>query len=122
MTEARSAAKKALEQSNDTMKQQFDKKRWPSHPYKEGDLVWIEASNISTQQPSKKLDAKHHGPFKIIKKEGQSAYCLDIPRTWRAIHPVFNELLIMPYRKPEFAIRKKPLPPPPEVIRSEPEY
>ena len=65
---------------------------------------------------------KWHGPFKIIKQEGLSAYWLEITRTWRKVHPVFNESLLSPYRKPEFLSQQRPLPPPPVVISSEPEY
>jgi hypothetical protein len=31
-----------------------------------GDRVWMDARNISTQRPSKKLDWKHLGPYEIL--------------------------------------------------------
>ncbi len=39
----------------------------------------------------KKLNDKHFGPFKVIKKVGASFYKLQIPCTWKSIHPVFNK-------------------------------
>ena len=84
------------------MSKYYDKKRSKSREYKIGDLVWLEAMNITTDRPSKKLDEKRWGPFKVISKIGASSYKLDLPRTWKQVHNVFNEVLLMPYTEPEF--------------------
>ena len=34
------------------------------------DLVWLNSSNITTSHPSKKLDWKRLGPFKVLKRIG----------------------------------------------------
>ena len=34
--------------------------------YKEGDEVWLSTKNIKTERPSKKLDHKIIGPYKIL--------------------------------------------------------
>jgi hypothetical protein len=76
-------------------------------------MVWLESTNISTTRPSKKLDVKRYGPFKIKKKVGKSAYLLDLPPTWRSLHPVFNEVVLLPYTAPQYPSQTAPPPPPP---------
>ena len=51
------------------MKRQFDKKTWNPQGLKEED-IWLEAKNIHPNRPSKKLDQKRYGPFKILKNIG----------------------------------------------------
>jgi hypothetical protein len=54
-----------------------------------GDCVWLEAYNLSTDAPSKKLAAKCLGPYTIMELVGPSSYHLDIPIGWR-LHNVFH--------------------------------
>ncbi len=65
------------------MKQRTDKSRGEAIEYKEGDLVWVDSSNISSNCPAKKLAFKRAGPFPVIKKVGSSAYELQIPKMWK---------------------------------------
>jgi hypothetical protein len=51
----------------------------------------------------KKLDDKQFRPFKILEKFGASADKLELPGTWKAIHPVFNESVSSP---PNSLLRK----------------
>jgi hypothetical protein len=90
--------------------------------HKQGDKVWLEATNIKDARPLKKLCAKCYGPFKILEKVGQAAYKIELPETWKLIHPVFHESLLTPYTIPKFPSQKKRPPPPPEVIGNELEY
>ena len=48
--------------------------------------MWLSTKNLKTDRPSKKLDHKMIGPFKIIKAFG-NAYTLDLP-TYITIHPI----------------------------------
>jgi len=91
--EAEAALKKAAED----IKRYYDRKQGPSYHFKVGDRVWLEAMHILSDHPMKKLDDKHHGPFKIISKHGESAFKLDLPKTWKAVYPVFNECVLSPY-------------------------
>ena len=52
------------------MKKQFDKKRRNSQGLKIEDNIWLENKNIHSNRPSKKLDQKRYGPFKISKDIG----------------------------------------------------
>ena len=68
--------KAALTMAQETMKCNYNKKKGRSQECKIGKKVWLEGTNISTDWPIKKLDNKWHGPFTIIRKEGESAYWL----------------------------------------------
>ena len=88
----------------------------------EGQRVWLDARNLKTFRPSKKLDQKKLGPFKIVKKIGRSAYQIQLPASWTRIHPVFNEVLLTPVDDPRFIQQKEPEPPGPINMEGEPEY
>ena len=49
-------ATKAMDMAKKMMKRQFDKKRQNTQGLKEGDDIWLEAKNIHSNRPSKKLD------------------------------------------------------------------
>ena len=106
----------------ETTKQHYDLRRKPAHEYRPGDQVWLEASNLKSTQPSKKLGPKHYGPFKVVEKIGHAAYWLLLPDNWKLIHPVFNQDLLTPFNKAAYTIQCKPRPPPPEIIGDELEY
>jgi len=84
------------------MKKKWDAKKKSEIKQKEGDLVWVDTTHYSTDQPSRKLSTKQLGPFPIIRKIGRSAYELKIPATWKSIHSVVNESYLMSYIKPIF--------------------
>lgn len=85
-----------------------------------GDRVWLSTKNIRTARPSKKLDHKQIGPYKIIKKIGSASYELELPSSMK-IHSVFHSSLLrlvdenpMPNQIPE--------PPPPVIVENENEW
>ena len=89
----------------------------PTPEYKINDFVFLSARNISTIRPSKKLDHKNLGPFKILDRIGSHAYRLDLPSSMK-IHPVFHVSLLTPASNPDlpnFPERHVPPPPPVEV-------
>jgi len=49
-------ATKAMEGAQEMMKKQFDKKRRNPQELQEGENVWLEAKNIHSNRPLKKLD------------------------------------------------------------------
>ena len=64
-------------------------------------MVWLSASNIPFNRPSKKLDHKYLGPYEIVEKVGRSAYKLKTPgRSTR--HATFNESLLKPHTQGQF--------------------
>ena len=70
-------ATKVIKEAQKSMKKQFDKKRRNPQGLKVGDNVWLENKNIHSNQPSKKLDNKRYGPFKISKNIGSEAFQLE---------------------------------------------
>lgn len=102
MAQLQKEAGQALELSKESMKKYYDRKKKDAREYKEGDLVWVEGTNIRTEKPNKKMDDKRYGPFHIEKKIGASAFKLKLPVLWKGIHPMFNESLLYPYVEPTF--------------------
>ena len=97
---------------------------WVKHKdtpkYKEGDLVWLEGKNLCTAQPTPKLGARCHGPFKVVQVMSPINYHLELPMQW-SIHPVFHIDLLTPYRKTitHGANYQRP---PPDLVDNEEEY
>ena len=89
-------------------------------PYKEGDQVWIEGTNLKTVYPTAKLGPKRHGPFKILKQLSEAVYRVEIPRQWK-IHNVFHANLITPYKETELHGPNFTRPPP-DLVDGEEEY
>ena len=42
-------------------------------------MVYLVTKNITTKKPSKKLNHKYLGPYKVIKKISENNYQLDLP-------------------------------------------
>ena len=119
MRKAHKEAKEALDHAAEDMKRFYNRRHWKGKGYSIGDLVLLEATNIWSDRPSKKLNQKQYGPFKVLEKIGPGAYQLQLDHSWKGIHPVFNECLLHPYIKGEFPTQKKPPPPPPEIIHQQ---
>jgi len=104
------------------MKRFYNQKKRNPTDYKEGEMVWLDAQNLKTFCPNKKLDQKKLGPFKILEKISQGAYQLLLPKSWNRIHPVFNEALLFPYHSPRYPNQSVPKPPGPVNQEGHPEY
>ena len=66
--------------------------------FKVGDKVWLNARDIATSRPSRKLDHKLLGPFKITEKISDLAYRLDLPPTMD-INNTFHVSRFEPYKQ-----------------------
>ena len=99
-------------------------KSWIRHKdtpkYKEGDLVWLEGKNLRTAQPTPKLGAQRHGPFKVVQVMSPINYRLELPTQW-SIHPVFHIDLLTPYRE-TITHGANYLRPPPNLVDNAEEY
>ncbi|QSZ34660.1 hypothetical protein DSL72_007514 [Monilinia vaccinii-corymbosi] len=91
-----------------------DTRRSPARRYSVEDLVWLDARNIKTLQPQKKLDWKNLNPFKVIEMISPYAYKLELPASMRN-HPVFNVNLLYPVTDDPLPGQRNPPPPPIEV-------
>ena len=64
--------------------------------YKLGDKVYLDASDMQTNRPSRKLSHYRLGPFSIVKKVGNGAYQLQLPLLMSRLHLVFNIVKLTP--------------------------
>jgi Chromo (CHRromatin Organisation MOdifier) domain len=83
----------------------------------------LNRKNITTTRPSRKLDFKRFGPFKILKVVGEAklAFQLELPPQWQ-IHDVFHSSLLDPHHANDIAGRKQLVPQPPEIVEEATEY
>ena len=89
--------------------------------FEPGDMVWLNASNISTSRPSKKLDWKRLGPYKVLKRIGLQAYKLALPPTMRHLHDTFHVSLLDSVKATTLPPRMPP-PPPALYVKDNQEY
>jgi hypothetical protein len=91
-----------------------DRRRSPAPAFKEGDKVWLNAKNIVTRRPSRKLDHRRLGPFTISKVISHWVFRLELPASIR-IHPVQHVSLLDPAHDDPLPGQRIPPPPPVEV-------
>jgi len=80
--------------------------------FKVGDWVMVNAKNMKTKRPSKKLDYKLRGKFEIEKLCGTNVYRLKLRTSCSKIPPIFNVSLLEPYHQNTIPGRCLPTPPP----------
>jgi len=85
-----------------------------------GNQVWLLSPNIQTERPSKKLDWKRLGPYKVTQCLGVQAYRLELPASMK-IHPLFHISLLELYKPSNSPGRTQP-PPPPVVFDDDLEW
>ena len=89
-------------------------------PWRTGDKVWLEATHLRINYPSRKLAPKRLGPFEILQVLSPLTYRLKLPPTWK-IHDVFHASLLSSYKETSTHGPNFPSPPP-DLINSEEEY
>ena len=94
-----------------------DTRRSPAPRFKVGDQVWFNARNVTTQRPSRKLDHRRIGPYKILRIISPYAYELEFPDTVQ-YHRVQHVSLLDPADDNPLPGQHNP-PPPPVVIEGE---
>jgi len=87
--------------------------------FKVGDWVMVNAKNIKTRCPTKKLDYKLRGKFRIKRLIGTNAYELELSPSTGKIHPVFYISLLEPYHLNNIPGRHSPTPPPVDLEERE---
>jgi hypothetical protein len=117
LTRFRDILSQRLEEARQTQAKYYDQKHIP-HTYKVGDKVLLNAKNIKTTRPSKKLDHKYIGPFEVLLPIGKQAYRLRLPTSYGSIHNVFHVSLLEPFK----ARSGEPPAPLPVLVEDEEHY
>jgi len=112
--EAQEECKCTIEWSQEISKQAYDKWKCDNPSFQVGDSVWLEATNLATNEPSPKLASKHHSPFRIKDKLSDLTYRLELPAQWK-IHDVFHVNVLSEATPDMIPNRVNPAPPPVKV-------
>ena len=118
----RDRAQTSIQRAQAMTKKYMERKKGQCNfrPFAEGQLVWLEGTNLRLSHPNTKLRPKRFGPFRITHVISPCVYCLDLPIQWK-IHNVFHASLLSPYNKtPEHGPNYPE--PPLELIDDQPEY
>jgi hypothetical protein len=121
MRQSLEEAKAALTKAKEDMVRYYNQRHEPTPEYQVGDKVYLDASDIKTTRPSKKLAHRNLGPFSIVKRVGSHAYRLRLPRSLSRLHPVFPVIKLTPAPRDPYNRRSKP-PPLPEIVDDEEHY
>ena len=70
------------------MKKYYNQKRLKKLTFSEGSIIYLAIKNIITKKPSKKLDHKYLGLYKVTKRILKNNYQLNLPPKVR-IYPIF---------------------------------
>src|SRR6266446_1998546 len=93
--------KSAMAKAKDNMAWYYNQRRTPAPVYGPGDRVYLDASDIHTTRPSKKLSHRRLGPFPVERHVGMNAYQLmpapTDPIAGRYIPPVLYPPRVIPY-------------------------
>jgi hypothetical protein len=96
--------------------------RAPAPAYQIGDEVFIDARHWKTLRPSKKLDWKNAGPYKITQVVSSHAYRLELPKSIK-VHDVFPTTKLRPGPTLTEALPGQIQdPPPPVEVEGEEEF
>ena len=117
LSEIRLKLKEHLQNACESQKRYYDSKHQQKQ-FQVGDWVMVNAKNLRMLRPARKLDHNYVGPFEVTAAWGKQSYKVQLPPSYRSIHPVFHVLLLEPYNT-----REGKLPPPgPELVDGEEEY
>ena len=96
MKSALEEAKSALSKAKDDMARYYNQRRTPAPTFAPRDNVYLNAADIQTTRPSKKLSHRRLGPFPVERQIGTNAYRLTLPPSMKRLHPVFNVIKLTP--------------------------
>ena len=120
MLETREEIKTQLAEAQQRQSETYNKSRNLEPEFKEGDKVYLSTKNLVTNEGSKKLSDLRTGPFTVLKKVGEGAYKLKLPKHMK-LNPVFNVALLTK-ANPDPIEGRVPTEPAPIIVDGEEEY
>jgi hypothetical protein len=121
MEESLSEAKAALVKSKQDMERYYNRRRRPAPTFEPGEKVFLDASDIHTTRPSRKLSHRMIGPYVVEERVGSHAYRLKLPLSLSRLHPVFHVVKLAPYPMDPIPGRQ-PDPPPSPILHEGEEH
>ena len=109
--------KHTIEWSQEVLKWAYNRWKRDNPGFQSGDLVWLKATNLATDEPLPKLTSKCHGPFRIKDKLSDLTYRLELPAHWK-IHDIFH-INVLSEAHPDTIPNRRNPPPPPVKINNE---
>lgn len=101
-----------LSTTKDSQEKHANANRQPHPAYRPGDEVYLDAKNISSARPTKKLDKKFYGPYQIEKVLDSHSYQLKLPYEFGKTHRTFHPSLLLPANQPGLPGQVDPPAPP----------
>jgi len=112
MTELHGHLRTVMGYSQERQQENADRHRLPAFSFQAGHKVWLNAKNIRTRRPSRKLDNKRYGQYEVKGKIGTHAYHLDLPNTMKIHNVLHLSRLDLATNDP---LERQIIPPPPPV-------
>jgi hypothetical protein len=108
-------AKAALIKAKNEYIMYYNHQHEPAPVFTPGDKVWLDGSDITTNQPSLKLSHCQLGPFTIKACIGHGAYHLNLPPQLQQLYPIFP-VVKLSITIPDLISGCQPAPPPPPTL------
>jgi len=89
MTELHADLRTEMGYAQERQQENTDRHRITAPSFQIGDQVWLNAKNLTTRRPSRKLDNKRHRPYEVKGRVGTHTYSLELANTIK-IHNVFH--------------------------------
>jgi len=122
MSQMQEEAKAALTHAADEMAKYYDRHRQPAPEFKVGEKVWLNAQNYTTDRPTKKLDHRWIGPFRILKVVSPAAVKLQLTVRQKGVHPVVSVSNIRRHTPDDISERPQEPHLGPDIIDGKEEY
>jgi len=120
LLETREQIKRELLRAQEQQETSYNKTRNQEPEFSVGDKVYLSTKNLVTNEGSKKLSDLRTGPFTILKKVGEGAYKLSLPKHMK-VNLVFNVALLTKLSPDPILGRVQPKPAP-IIIDGQEEY
>ena len=96
MVELHEFCRSNIELANQDYAKYYDAKHVDQPEIKVGNSVLVSLQNMTTRRPSKKLDIRFAGPYRVLEAVGSRAFRLNLPNSMKN-HPVFHVSLLRPF-------------------------